>query len=314
MLKKIGYIMKNDKKQKALVSIVFMFSYWGSTLDEFFSRLKSQKTNFLYEIVVAYYGTSEDVYKKLCSLADKVVRISPFEYNCGSTRDLACKASSGKYIATLSVDSLPLNNNWLSEIVRPLIKNEADVVQGKIDCPNDNDQNYPDFFYWERDYGFYFTSEAEKFIKKCGDFGDNGCFGFAAPNLAFKKTVWEKTGFGGVRYNGDNIFQKRVYQNGFKTIYNDSASVLHAHSYKTVKSLFNRCSNEGLGWRDIGEAYELKNFLKDICRFDLHLKAISLSASGKLKYNSEKLFHFIRPIALFWGNHYAKKLYNDSRK
>ncbi len=299
---------------KPLVSIAFMLKYWGPTLDEFFKRLKSQKIDYPFEIVVAYYGKDDELYKKLLTLATKVTRIKPEEYNCGSTRDLACRESSGKYIVTLSVDSLPLNDSWLKNMVEPLINNEADVVQGKVQCPEKGDPNYRDFFYWERDFGFYFTSEGEKFYKKHGDFGTYGYFGLAAPNLSFKKSVWEKTGFSGVRYNGDTVFQKRISENHFKAIYKEDAVVLHAHSYKTIKSLFNRCSNEGIGWKDINETYGFLTMLKDICRVDMHIKAFRAFINKDMKFKSEFFFIFIRPIALYWGNHYAKSLYNDSRK
>jgi GT2 family glycosyltransferase len=152
--------------------------------------------------------------------------------------------SSGKYIVTLSVDSIPLNDLWLKSMIEPLMSDSADVVQGMMQCPEKGNTRYPDFFYWERDFGFYFTSEARAFYKKYGDFGRYGCFGLAAPNLSFKKTVWEKAKFSGVSYNEDNIFQKRIAENNFKVVFNDKAVVLHAHLYKTIKSLFNRCSNE----------------------------------------------------------------------
>lgn len=298
---------------KPLVSIAFMLKYWGPTLDEFFKRIKSQKLKYPYEIVAVYYGKDNTLYNKLKSLVSKVKRIKPEDYNCGCTRDLACSISSGKYIVTLSADSIPLNNTWLKNMVEPLIKNEADVVQGKIECPQKGDPSYRDFFYWERDFGFYFTREGNDFYKKYGGIDKYGSFGLAAPNLSFKKEVWKKTGFSGVRYNGDNIFQRRVSENKFRAIYNENAIVLHAHSYKTITSLFNRCSNEGLGWRDVGEKYSLLMMLKDIFRFDLQTKALKAYFNGDLKFMSELFFIFIRPIGLYWGNQHAKSLYSEAR-
>lgn len=85
--------------------------------------------------------------------------------------------------------------------------------------------------------------------------------------------------------------------------------MLHAHSYPTVKKLFERCANEGLGWKDIGEHYGIALFLKDILRFDMHFLAVSKFMQNKLKYNSEIFFFIIRPIALYWGNNHLKKIY-----
>lgn len=301
------------KKFTPLVSIAFMMKYWGPTLDEFFKKIRSQKLKYPYEIVVVYYGNDEKLYKKIKSLSTKVKRIKPKDFNYGSTRDLACSMASGKYIVTLSVDSIPLNNSWLKNMVEPLIQDKADVVQGDIRCPEKGDPNYPDFFYWERDFGFYFTSEGKSFFKKYGDISDYGSYGLAAPNLSFKKEVWKKTGFSGVRYNGDSIFQKRISENNFKAIFKKDAVVLHAHAYRTMSSLFNRCSNEGLAWADIGERYSAITMLKDILRLNLHLKAIQTLIKGNFKYLTEVFFIFIRPIALFWGSNFAKSLYSDAR-
>jgi len=79
----------------------------------------------------------------------------------------------------------------------------------------------------------YFTSEGKEFFKKYGNVSDYGSYGLAAPNLSFTKDVWRKTGFSGVRYNGDNMFQKRISEKHFRAVYIDNAVVLHAHSYKT---------------------------------------------------------------------------------
>lgn len=298
---------------KKLVSITFMFGFWGPTMDEFVRRLKSQKTDFPFELIASYYGKDEATYKKTASLVDKVIRIKPEKHDCGKDRDLACAAAKGDYIVTISVDAFPKDNGWLSRLIDPLIKGEADIVQGALECPEKGNPYYPDYLYWENDYGFYFTSDGESFYKKYGDFGKYGFFGFAAPNLAFKKNIWKKAKFEGARYNEDTVFQKNVYPLKPRIFFKEDAIVLHAHTYKTVKSLFNRCSNEGLGWKDIGEAYPVRNLLKDLLRVDLHIKTLRALARGDLQYPTEIFFHFIRPIAIFWGNHFAKGLYSDKR-
>ncbi|CAN5288353.1 hypothetical protein BH10PAT1_BH10PAT1_6020 [soil metagenome] len=306
-------LIKSSSKKKPLVSITFMLKYWGPTLDEFYKKIRSQKIKYPYEIVTAYYGKDEELYKKIKSLSTKVKRIKPEDYNVGTTRDAACRAASGKYIVTVSVDSIPLNNYWLANMVEPLVKEKAEVVQGSVQCPKKGNPSYPDFFYWEKNFGFYFTSEGKEFFKKYGDISDYGSYGLAAPNLAFTKNVWKQTGFSGVRYNGDNIFQKRISEKHFKAVYKENAVVLHAHSYKTIRSVFNRSSNEGLAWADLGYKYGIVDTLKDISRLDLHTKAVKALINRELKYTPEVFFIFIRPIGLFWGSNFAKKLYSDAR-
>jgi rhamnosyltransferase len=300
--------------KKPLVSITFMFKDSGPILNEFLARIQSQKFEYPYEIVAMYFGRDkDDSLQKVKAIASKIKTVKYDKFDYGSARDLLCSISEGDYIIALSVDALPINDLWLQNMIQPLIQDQADVVQGKLQCPEKGDPNYPNFFFWEKDYGFYFTSEGKKFMQKHGSFGKHGFFGLAAPNLAFKKIVWEKAKFSGVRYNDDNIFQKRVSEHKFRTIYKDDAVVLHAHSYKNIKTLFYRCSNEGLGWKDVGESYDMNTMLKDMSRFDLHFKAGKAYLQKNIAYPSELLFHFIRPIGLYWGNHHAKSLYSDDR-
>lgn len=290
---------------KPLISIIVMVRDSGPILDELLLRLAAQEINLPYELVFLYFGQGTETLKKLKNYKSKskIVQIRPEEFSFDGSRDLVCSHASGEYVVTISVDALPLNSYWLQELILPMISGKADVVQGEIKCPEDNDPNYPNFFYWENNYWQYYTSEGKQFIKKYGNLG------FSCVNLAFRQKVWEKTGFKGVSYCEDKIFQKRVFELGYKSVYNEKAIMLHAHSYPTIKKLFQRIANEGLGWKEVGDNYGIVLLLKDIFRIDMHWLAIKALLRKKLKYNSEIWFFFIRPIALYWGNKYLKTAY-----
>jgi len=294
---------------KPLVSITILVRDTGAILDEFLLRLKSQVTNYSYELVVIYFGDGKKTYNKVKLCASKIKKIKKEDFNYGETRDLACRLASGKYIVSVSVDALPINKFWLQNLIEPLVLKKADVVQGVLQCPNSDDLNYLNFFYWERNYWFYFTSEGGSFLKRNSNFKSNNIFGLSCVNLAFTKEVWKETGFSGARYCEDKVFQKKAFEKGYKFIYQKNSIVLHAHSYKTIYSLFKRCSNEGLGWRDIGSNYGIYLLLKDIFRLDIQFLTLRALLKKDLKFLSEALFVLIRPIGLFWGNKFAKSVY-----
>lgn len=288
---------------KDLISVTIMVRDSGPILDEFLKRLSKQKVKLPHELIVLYYGRGIDTLKRLQSFSSKIIQIPPKKFDFGISRDLVCKNALGKYIVTVSVDALPTNSLWLQELITPMVSGKADIVQGKQKCPKHGDPNYPNFFYWERDYKFFYTSEEKRFIKRYGNVG------LSCVNLAFRKKVWKNGGFKGVSYCEDKIFQKRAYNAGYTSVFNKKAVMLHAHSYPTIRALFQRVSNEGLGWKQVGEQYGIGLFLKDIFRIDLHLLALKAVLKNKLKYKSEILFFFIRPIALYWGNHFANSIY-----
>lgn len=286
-----------------LISVAIMVRDSGNILEEFLRRLNAQKTPIPFELVALYYGEKDETYNKLKVFTKNIKRIYPNEFVIGKSRDLVCSLAHGNYIITPSVDALPTNTHWLRDLVNPLKSGIADVVQGNIMCPKRGDPNYPDFFYWERNFMFYFTSEGNRFIKKYGNIG------FSCINLAFKKSVWENGGFSGASYCEDKMFQKRAITANFTCIYSKKAKVIHAHSYKTVGALVKRISNEGLGWKQVGENYGVELLIKDLLRIELHIHAIRASFRHDFKYNSEVFFILLRPIALFWGNHFAKRVY-----
>lgn len=288
---------------KNLISITLLVRDSGPILDEFLKRLAIQEVKWSYELVVVYFGKGEETLKRLKRHTSKIIKIHPEEFHYDSGRDLVCSIASGKYIVTVSVDALPANSHWLQELILPMVSGKADIVQGKLRCPNPGDNNYPNFFYWENNYWQYYSSEGENFIKKYGNLG------LSCVNLAFRKKVWEKTGFKDAPYCEDKIFQKRALEAGYTSIYNENAVMLHAHSYTNIKKLFQRIANEGLGWKNIGENYGIRLLLKDIFRIDMHLLTINALLKKKLKYNSEIWFFFIRPIALYWGNKFLKTVY-----
>ncbi|MEK7558673.1 MAG: glycosyltransferase [Patescibacteria group bacterium] len=288
---------------KPLISVTIMIRDTGPILDELLKRLAAQDIKWSYELVVLYFGKGRKTLKRLIPHVSRIIQIRPEEFDCGRSRDLVCSLALGKYIVTLSVDALPVDESWLQELISPLVFNKADVVQGELRCPNSDDPNYPNFFYWENNYILYYSSEEKRFLKKYGDFG------FSCVNLAFRKKVWENSRFTGASYCEDKLFQKRVFKAGYVSVYNPKAVMLHAHSYTKVKKLFQRIANEGLGWKEVGENYGIGLLLKDFFRIDMHLLAINAFFKKRLKYNSEILFFFIRPIALYWGNKFRKTIY-----
>ena len=260
---------------KPLISITLMVRDSGPILDELLKRLASQNVEWPYELVVLYFGKGRDTLNRLKKYNSKIIKIKPEEFHYDKSRDLICGFASGEYVVTISVDALPTNSHWLHELISPMVSGKADVVQGELRCPKTGNPFYPNFFYWENNYLQYYSSEGKDFNKKYGGIG------FSCVNLAFKKKVWENTGFTGAIYCEDKIFQKRVFEAGYTSVYNENAEMLHAHSYTSIKKLFQRVANEGLGWREVGESYGIILMLKDIFRVDMHSLALKVFFTKK---------------------------------
>lgn len=284
------------------VSIILMVRDAGPILTQFLARIASQRTSFSYELIVLYFGTGSESYAKLEEAGAQIVRIEPSEFDFGRSRDLVCGRAQGQYLVSVSVDALPVRDDWLDRLITPLLSGEADVIQGGINCPKRGNKTYGEYFYWEQGGLFTYTREGDNFFR------EHGGTWLSCVNIAFRREVWVQTGFEGASFCEDKLFQKRVYMHGFRMVYLKEAAVEHAHNYPTIRSLFNRVANEGLGWREVGERYGISLMIQDLLRFDLHYLAAKALLRGELKYPSEVLFFLIRPIALFWGNHQLKQV------
>ena len=104
----------------------------------------------------------------------------------------------------------------------------------------------------------------------------------------------------------DAFFQKRAFEKGFtKTIQVPQAVGYHGHTY-SVSSLFRRCENEGLGWRWVGERYGMADMLLDLLEPRSYAKLILGLVRGQIRTFAELLFIWIRPVAVYKGNHFTK--------
>lgn len=289
-------------KNNSLVSIVILTKNGGKSIASCLSSIYSQRTSFPFEVIAVDSGSTDDTLGYIENYPVQLYSIKPDEFAFGPTRDYAFSLTKGQYIVTLSQDVIPANENWLVELVKPLIDDKADVVQGRIIVPENGD-----IFFWERKGLFYFTSEGQGFISRYGNLGLSCC------SVSFKREAWLNTRFGNVLMNEDKVIQKKLFENGYKIIRAYDSIAYHGHSYR-LKSLKNRCENEGLGWRCAGVTYHFSQMIKDLVQkkwvYGLLVRGV---LNGEIKSLSEGLFLLIRPIYLLKGNRFTKSYKNENR-
>lgn len=282
-------------KENFLVSIVILTKNGGSSIKSCLSSIYFQRTNFPFEVIVVDSGSTDNTVGYIKNYPIQLYSIEPDEFIFGSTRDYAFSLTKGQYIVTLSQDVIPANENWLMELVKPLIDNKADVAQGRVVVLGNGN-----IFFWERKGLFYFTSEGQRFIRQYGNMGLSCC------SLSFKREAWLNTRFGNAVMNEDKVIQRKLFENGYRIVKANDSIAYHGHNY-SLRSLKNRCENEGLGWRCAGETYHFSQMIKDLVQkkwvYGLLIRGI---LNGEIRSLSESLFLFIRPIYLFKGNRFTK--------
>lgn len=279
-----------------LSSIVILTKNGGFLFKKSIEKIFSQKTCFDYEVIIVDSGSTDGTIEFLNSYPVKIFSINSKNFSFGTTRDFGFSLARGEYIVTLSQDVVPKGENWLQNLVSPLLNNDADIVQGSNEIPDDKD-----VFFWEKKNLFYFTSERERFRKKYGHIS------LSCTNVAIKKSIWESIKFGNTPMGEDIVFQKKAFCKGYKIFRSNIAMAYHGHSYN-LRSLIKRCENEGLGWKYAKVTYSFFEMLKDLKQkrwiYGILIRGI---LNGDIKRLAEVLFLQIRPVFLYKGNRFTKK-------
>jgi len=103
----------------------------------------------------------------------------------------------------------------------------------------------------------------------------------------------------------DKKWQAAAAQRGLEIADLPEAAVLHSHTYD-MRTLWRRAASEGFGWRLLGVRYERSQMLRDLFHaqtLELWLEGLK---SGEMSSLAERLFPWVRPLALYWGNRWAR--------
>ena len=73
-----------------------------------------------------------------------------------------------------------------------------------------------------------------------------------------------------------------------------------------MRSLLRRCRSEGYGWRTLGVDYSLTDMTGDMLKTETWRDLGRGIRAGRVRTPSELFFPWLRPLALYWGNHLGR--------
>lgn len=272
------------------ISVILLTQNAGTALAETLTLIFRQRTTRTFEVVAVDSGSNDGTFELMRDFDITIHQIPPADFNFGATRELGYELGRGRYLVTISQDSVPVNEEWLERLTRPFDDPLVAAVAGAPVLPPPPAR----IFYWERVGRFYFTRDGQRWLARYH-------FGFSNTNSAIRKAVWETNRLGPIEMCEDRLLQKTWTSRGMKIVFVPEAAVYHGHYYD-LRELVRRSQNEGLGCRLTGEPYSFFDCLSDMANLSNWWTLLDSVARGARPTLAELLFPVVRPFFLWRGH------------
>lgn len=281
---------------KCDVTVAVLTCNAGAFLDRQVRAVFEQDSPRAVEFLALDSGSTDGTRERLAALPIRVVDVAPEAFDFGLTRDLAFDQAHGAVVVNLSQDAIPAHARWLENLLAPLDDPQVAATCGRsIPDPERADPQFP----WEANGWFYFTREMKHFAQRYGR-------GLSNANSAIRREVWANLRFGAQSIGEDFRFQIKLHEAGLRIAFPADAPVLHHHNY-TLRTLFTRCRNEGLGLREMGCRYSEMDFARDL----LNPRKFAVWARemfhGRLTTPAAVAFPIVRPAAVYLGSRFGRR-------
>lgn len=240
------------------ISIVLLTFNGEKYLSELLTSINAQKSRFSYEILAIDSGSTDRTLEILGDYPVRVIEIPNREFGHGRTRNLGAKIATGRYIVFLTQDATPANENWLDNLVRPL------VDDGRVVGSYSRQLSRPDCNPVEaRDIAI---GAGPLSVVKRVDFEDplqketyNACqlrfLTFSNVSSCIRSDVLEQLPFSEtIVMVEDQEWCKRAIESGHWIVYEATSVVYHSHNH-SLPMIYSRHFDYGMSLRQFADMH-----------------------------------------------------------
>lgn len=269
---------QSEHVTKTLASVVIPTKNPGPLFLQVLAMVMRQKTSWPFEVIVIDSGSRDGTLEAVRQdfPAVRLVEIAPESFGHGRTRNQGVSLAKGEFVALITHDALPVDENWLEGMVAPLLKDPevAGVFGRHLPYPHagpfvkrDITQHFDHLASWPNPL---WLEDRERYDRDQGYrqvlhfFSDN--------NACLRKSVWQDIPYPDVNFAEDQIWAKTIIEAGYKKAYANEAMVYHSHDYSVIE-LFRRSFDESTAlFRLFGYTLcpSLLQAIKGVVRGSLH--------------------------------------------
>lgn len=200
-------------------------------------ELKDNENIEILYVLTKSSDKSEEILKRLnCNYTV----IEPNDFSHSKTREMMASKATGEIIVFISQDIKMRNNQWLKNLITPIIKGECEASFSRQICENNTIEKYTR----EKNY----PSESRIVSKKDIDkYGLLTFFYSDASSAVSTKIYRELKAYDGKHMltNEDMYFAHKLIHAGYRIKYCSDSEVYHSHKF-TFKQLYNRYYDTGV--------------------------------------------------------------------
>ena len=212
-----------------LVSVVIRTLNEETYLGELLEAIQSQEqAKFSVEVVIVDSGSTDKTLEIAESFGARITTIHKSEFTFGRSLNVGCDFANGDIFVLISGHCVPVNKNWLGNLIAPLVNGDAGYSYGR-QIGRDSTK------YSERQlFDKYFPASSRL---QTEEFFCNNA------NSAILKSVWEKYGFDEQVTGLEDMYLSKQYVGDRGLIaYVAEAPVFHIHneSWSQTKRRYER--------------------------------------------------------------------------
>lgn len=223
-------------------------------LPQVLDMVRRQRTNWPFETIVIDSGSRDGTVEHLRQHGDiRLIEIPSTEFGHGRTRNLGISVADAEFVAFLTHDAVPFDEDWLANLVRtaeldPQIAGVFGRHVARSDASPFTKKDLAQHFAGLETLPRIVSKDLDEARYKSDQGWRQVLHFYSDNNSLLRKSVWQDIPYPDVEFAEDQLWARAIIEAGYKKAYSSDAVVIHSHDYDVYQQ-FRRAFDESRNFR-----------------------------------------------------------------